>query len=648
MNLNVDTRQQTAFIQLFKSAIDSIDASGRLVAPREQIAKGILFIDSTGTICLIPHNVFQAAVDEYGTDVVAFNRTFHKSFKTMAFGDPMELVLYQMLNYLSTYGMESAGFEALNYVPMELLEIPTDAFNIKRLTIIHLVSLEHAKNLLNEYLKTLTAPNDRIRTAVADLFPFVTNTPDEIKSFEIMAMYCDYKCVYPTNPISGLRYVIYKATGTPMIIKNRRTIETIKRHAQCDVNTEIPARVFTANLPGYASIFLRYKPLFLAFKKYPYCARLINQMRRMSDTYHKPLPDTAIQNFINLMKKGRCLHAITILDKASNRDLVKIINACTARATIDGAPAVYAIRNGRLFVKENGISALNAKDAQVYRYCITKCINKLHARLSETLSGKTFVLPTDIAYAVPTTEKQMLSTIPYGTCIHIPEDFSHVTVGVHWTNNKIKDMESRVDIDLHAHSANANFGWNSYWRDGSDVVYSGDNTNAPIAKGGAAEAFWIKLGQDDIIFDVSLYSGLHKTEFKFFLTSNARNEMHRNFTFDASKLLATPLRLGFNSQHGMTLGMLTEDRFYIYGGALQTGIVPSANYKSAIAGMKNIFKSKMRMSAFLRAVGAWVMTPMDLAQLKQDDPEAAAQVISLMPEDLTPGTLLNLVDGKVE
>ena len=98
----------------------------------------------------------------------------------------------------------------------------------------------------------------------------------------------------------------------------------------------------------------------------------------------------------------------------------------------------------------------------------------------------------------------------------------------------------------------------------------------------------------------------------------------------------------------MTLGMLTEDRFYIYGGSLQTGIVPSANYESAIAGMKNIFKSKMHMSTFLRAMGAWVMTPMDLAQLKQDDPEAAAQVISLMPEDLTPGTLLNLVDGKVE
>ena len=54
------------------------------------------------------------------------------------------------------------------------------------------------------------------------------------------------------------------------------------------------------------------------------------------------------------------------------------------------------------------------------------------------------------------------------------------------------------------------------------------------------------------------------------------------------------------------------------------------------------------MSTFLRAMGAWVMTPMDLAQLKQDDPEAAAQVISLMPEDLTPSTLLNLVDGKVE
>ena len=648
MNVDVNARQQTAFIQLFKSAINSTDTSGRLVTPREQIAKGVLFIDSIGTICLVPHNVFQAAVDEYGTDVVAFNRTFHKSFKTMAFGDPMELILYQMLSYLSTYGMESAGFEALNYVPMEVLEIPADAFNIKRLTIIHLVSLEHAKNLLNEYLKTLTAPNDRIRTAVTDLFPFVTNTPDEIKSFEIMVMYCDYKRVYPTQPISGLRYLIYKVTGTPMVIKNRRTVETIKNRSAYSPVCELPARVFMANLPGYAGIFLRYKPLFLAFKKYPHCARLINQMRRMADTYHKPLPDTAVQNFINLMLQGKYLKALGVIDKASNRDLVKIINSCYTRASTKSVPAVYTVRNGRMFVKEDGIQPLNFETANVYIRCIQECMKALYTRLNEQFAGKTFVLPDDVDYAVPATEKQMMGTIPYGTGVVVPNGRTNLTVGVHWTNNKTNRGESRVDIDLHAHSVNANFGWNSYWRDGSDVVYSGDNTNAPIAQGGAAEAFWVKLGQDDIIFDVSLFSGLPETEFKFFLTGNDRSDMGRNFTFDASKLLATPLRLGFNGQHGMTLGMLTEDRFYIYGGALQTGIVPSANYKSAIAGLKNIFKSKMRMSAFLRAVGAWVMTPMDLAQLKQDDPEAAAQVISLMPEDLTPGTLLNLVDGKVE
>lgn len=647
MSLNVTAAQQAAFIQLFKSAVDSVSINGG-VSPMEQIAHGILFVDGQGSVRHAPQDAYTAAVKEYGAEVIAFNKTFHKSFKEMAYGDPLTLLLQQMMNYMSTYGRESIGLTAGNYVPLEVLEIPADAFNIKRITVIRMLPLMTLKGKLNEYLKTLTAPNDRIRNAVQQLFPFVTNTPDEIKSFEIMVMYCDYKRVYPAQPISGLRYLIYKVTGVPMIIKNRRTIETIKNRSAYSPVNELPARVFMANLPGYAGIFLRYKPLFLAFKKYPNCARLVNHMRRMADTYHKPLPDTAVQNFINLMLQGKYLKALGVLDKASNRDLVKIINSCSTRASTESLPAVYTVRNGRMFVKDGGIQPLNPETANVYVRCIQECMKALYTRLNDQFAGKTFVLPDDVDYAVPTTEKQMMGTIPYGTGVVIPAGRTNLTVGVHWTNNKTKHGESRVDIDLHAHSVKANFGWNSYWRDGTDVVYSGDNTNAPIAQGGAAEAFWVKLGQDDIVFDVSLFSGLPETEFKFFLTGNDRNDMHRDFTFDASKLLATPLRLGFNGQHGMTLGMLTEDRFYIYGGALQTGIVPSANYESAIAGMKNIFKSKMHMSTFLRAMGAWVMTPMDLAQLKQDDPEAAAQVISLMPEDLTPGTLLNLVDGKVE
>lgn len=646
MSLTVNTAQQAAFIQLFKSAAVSTDNINN-VAPLQQIAHGLLFIDELGNIRNAPKDVFDAANREYGVDVRAFNQTFHKSFKTMAFGDPMELILSQMLNYLSTYGMENAGFKVLNYVPMEALEIPLDAFNVKRITIIKMLPLATLKGMLKDYLMTLTAPNERIRNAVQVLFPFVTNTPDEIKSFEIMVMYCDFKGVYPIQPISGLRYLIFKTTGVPMIIKNRRTIEAIKNAGIYGKNADIPARVFMTNLPGYASIFLRYKPLFLAFKKFPNCSRLVNQMRRMAETYHKPLPETAVQNFVSLMMKGKYLQALSVLDKASNRDLIKIVNSCTARASTEDVPAVYTIRNGRLFVKDDGISALTSNEAKLYIRCITECMNKLYSNLQGTLVGKTFVLPTDIEYAVPTSEKQMLGAIPYGTKVVIPERASHMTVGVHWTNNETKHGESRVDIDLHAHSANANFGWNSYWRDGTDVVYSGDNTNAPLPNG-AAEAFWVNAGDTEIMFDVSLFAGMPNTEFKFFITDNDRGDLSRDFTFDASKLLCTPIRLSFNGQNGVSLGMLCSHEFYFYGGSLQTDIVPQANYKSAIAGMKNMLKSKMRFAAFLKAMGANVITPTEHAQMAQEDIEAAAQVISLMPEDLTPGTLLNIVDGKVE
>ena len=246
MSLNVTAAQQAAFIQLFKSAVDSVSINGG-VSPMEQIAHGILFVDGQGSVRHAPRDAYTAAVKEYGTEVIAFNKTFHKSFKEMAYGDPLTLLLQQMMNYMSTYGRESIGLTAGNYVPLEALEIPADAFNIKRITVIRMLPLMTLKGKLNEYLKTLTAPNDRIRNAVQQLFPFVTNTPDEIKSFEIMVMYCDYKRVYPAQPISGLRYLIYKVTGVPMIIKNRRTIETIKNRSAYSPVNELPARVFMAN-----------------------------------------------------------------------------------------------------------------------------------------------------------------------------------------------------------------------------------------------------------------------------------------------------------------------------------------------------------------------------------------------------------------
>lgn len=650
---NLNRVEQAAFAHLFKVTVHEYQVRGE-VDPACQINRGFVVVDENFKPINISQVQAQAIADEYGVDVRCFNNTFHKSFDTVAHGDPLLLVLQQLENYLSTYGREAIGLKAGNVVPLEALNIPVEAFNISKLVIIREVTMGQAVQLLNQYLATMRAPNDRIRRTLDVILDRATIDPDDIKSFEALVMYCDKRGLVPKVPLSGLRYLVYKTTGSPLVIKNQRTVKAIKAYpnswgADQRVKT-LPAIVFGMNMPGYAAIFLRYKPLFLAFKEYPRCGRIINRLRRMADTYHQPLSEDAVQNYIRLMREGKFLNAMKVLDKASNRDLVKIINACLARTAEGGAPAVFTVRNGRIFVKEDGIAPLNAENAKVYRTCIKECSAKLYARLHDVWGDKVFVVNEGVQYAVPTTEKQMMGGIPFGTLVPLTKK-GNFTVGIHWVNPVEHGREQRTDIDLHANSTTRHYGWNGGWGMGQEkLIYSGDNTNAPAATGGAAEAFFVNdTDGEDFIFDVNLFNGIDKgQEFKFFLTSNTRDDIRRDFTFDASKLLAPVVKLDFGDKRHMTLGMLTGKGFYFYDGTLTAGIVPNANYEAAIAGIKNQLDNKMRMSTFLRMIGAYVISPTDAAQLKHDDPEAYAQLIDLTPEALTPATLLNIVDGTVE
>ena len=652
MNMAVRTTlsmaEQAAFVHLFKVIVTNPNIRNSEVAPREQLRRGFIVVNENLQPVDISMDSFRAIDSEVGIEVRNFNQTLHKSFGTVAYADFGYLLMAQLMNYLSTYGAESMGLKAGNFIPAEKLDLPTEFRNVARITVIRKVSHSDAVALFNDYLTRLKAPNTRIMNSVKTLINYATLPIDDVASFEVQIVYADAKGLYPVNPISGLRYLIYKITGNTLIIKNQRTIRVIKAKAEASCSSyfdsktaNLPAAVLRSNMIGFASIFLRYKDLFLAFKKFPGCAPLVNQLRRMADTYHKPLPEDAVQNYVQMMMKGRYMAATKVLNDADNRSLIKIINFCLSRATDEFMPAVYAVRNGRLFVNEDGIAPLTKDSAAMYSTCIRECMKLLHFRLFAFFRNKIFLMPDEMVYSTPTTEKQMMGTIPMGSFMPLS---GNVVVGVHWFNHKSEKGEQRVDIDLHMNSATRHFGWNGGWRDGDETVYSGDMTNAPYPYG-AAEAWYNTVGKEDFIYEVNLFSGPENQEFKVFFTKSDRDQLRRNFTFDPNACIAPPVKLNFADGKHMTLGLLTTDGFYFYNGALTSGIVPQANYESAIKGIKHSLRNRFGMTKFLQTVGATVITMEDYVKL---DDEAKAQVISLMPEDLTQSTLLDLVDGKVE
>jgi hypothetical protein len=632
--------QVYALVQLFKLAPTTLAIRQRIPADRA-LQHGLVFVTPDGQLLAeIPEQVYDAAMNCYGNRADLFNQTFYKSFSTVRDANPLDLVLDQIMHYFTTYGAEALGLKIPTYVPMQELEIPETMVTRKgfKFVVIQFASTEDCIARLNKYLTTLTAPSPSIRNSIETLLPFVTLPTDDIKSFEIQVIQHKRLGTVPKAPVNQLRYLVYVTTGETLIIKNRRLRETIKSAAYRNGNTAVQI-LLECESTGLASIFLRYKPLFLAFKAHQGCAPLINRLRRLADTYHKPLSNVTLQNLTAITSAA---DRAMVISKASTRDLIKVLNS--VRTRIEGThPGVYAIRNGRTFVKEDGLAENNSRALINLGILIHQAIV---ARLRDTIGGKYFYMPDYIDYAVPTSEKQFVGAMPYGTCIYGPDNGAF-TFGVQWFNQK----GQRIDIDLHMNSATQHFGWNAGYRQGAEIIYTGDQTDAPLPKG-AAEAFWFTPQEDDpYIVTANLYSGCEDCEYKIFMTTEKPGKtggryeaQDRKYTYNPNTALFPAMPMKFTGDaHAYTLGMFVGSTFYFYGGTLSNGIVPSANYKQFIEGLAAQLDAKVMIRDLIEECGGFIISDTDNMTT-----EELAEVISLAPEDLTVDTLLNIVDGVIE
>jgi len=447
--------------------------------------------------------------------------------------------------------------------------------------------------------------------------PLATLSEGKIKSFEIKTLKHDLDDTVPQDPQDFLRYVIYKTTGQTLLIKNKYLIDLIKN------STAIAPYIYfnKADVVRLAEIFFRYKPLFLAFKSHDGCAPIINYIRRLADKFHGPLPLTGTRNFSVMSGNEREEWAKT----ASTRDLIKVYNALKTYEYL--VPRVYQIRNGRTYVNNAGKQYFDLSGIALVKYQLT-------LRLKKAFADKSFVLSTNIHYSAPVSEKQFLGNIPYGTLI-LPPYCDNIIVGIHWFNQKDNRVNDRVDLDLHLKSTTMHYGWNSSYR-GNGIVYSGDMTDAPHPKG-AAEAYYIGDTKDTFIVSVNNYTGQQDVEFTAFLTNGTPDIKNKNYTYDVNNNLAAPIPLKFTGDNAaMTIGLINEGKFYITGGNIENSRVPSANYEDYLKGLLNIYLNQLSLYEILAMGNAKIFYPSDT-----DIPDNA---ISLLPEDLTTNTLINLID----
>ncbi len=632
--LNIETNNEQ-LLKLFHICVEP--KFGSIVSADEIMPYGIVFINQKGEVIHeIDKNTRDVAQRLFATTNAMWSNTFHKSLERVAEATIEELIAEQLVHYFSTYGLESFGLKAIPYIPPEALNLNLDASVNKRgFTVIKVVDELTAIQYIDNYFKTTFAPNKMFVEDAIKLLRYTTLEPEEIVSFELKCAQYNRLGLVPADGTTFLRFLIYETTRSTMLIKNCETINRIKGEV---MNFPDLYKYFdSANLTKLAEVFYRFKPLFLAFKAYPYCASYINKIRRLAVKYHKPLGDINVQNVSKLFAEDRFDDAIFAIEKASNRQLIKLYNYFKdISSSDDKTTAIYTIRNGKTYFN----AEVEPKSRVETKSALAVVWAEICRRFRGTLKGKTFFIPSYINYAVPYTEKQFIGTIPYGTKITCPAEKAF-TVAIAWENYK----GNRCDIDLHLSGLKGSYGWNSDYR-GEDnrILYSGDMTDAT---NGASEAFYFNPYDDMYIASVNNYTGYDDMPFKFFLTDKefdhvATGYYHSRPTtppVDVADAIFAPIDLTFKDTNNMNIGFFNDKHeFVFYGGELGSNIVPNhemlANALETIASRAT---NVMSMRELLLMAGANIID-------ETTENREKINYIDLSPASINFTSLLEIVD----
>lgn len=486
------------------------------------------------------------------------NQTFHKSWETVQTATRDELLGHQLLHYLSTYGFRAMGVESdFIYLPAEVSEVPELAKAPVR--VIHGLSADELAErcfaLVNSGIALARETLDDILALLREIDRLPTE-PTDVRNKEFLILLADETGVFTGPPTEFLRYLLYRATGKTLLIKNRETVAAIRAS-----DLRIGQLVADYGAERCAEIFLRFKPLWLAFKQFPVepavatpptigsaftgllakvrskltarnkrprpgtdrppsghvNARTVNRISKLAKKFHRPLPADYL-NGVTALDEVNPAELTAALDKANVFRKIRLLYALSTRLS-GGEYRMYRIRNGKSYVTP--VEDEPQKKAG-YEAAYALVLDHLVAGLD--VKGKTFLFSEGIEYALPATEKMFVGNFPVGSFIRTK---TALTVGIYWEN-----AWGAQDLDLSA-AGLGKVGWNAAYNKGG-VTYSGDITDAP---NGATELLRFGAGVEvPHLVNVNVYSGKPEVAFKVMVGEAA--SVSANYMFQPDELRA--------------------------------------------------------------------------------------------------------------
>lgn len=430
------------------------------------------------------------------------NKTFHKSWLKIKNSTRYELFIDQIKHYLSTYGSD---FKDEVYIPDEVLEI--DGLKLKFKVVKAYTKDEIIAKSLSLLQSGIALKEDTINDIISILVDELdyTFTGDEgIRNKEAIIKIADLYGVLPSDTMEFFRYIIYRTTGESLLIKNHAMIKKIK-----DSNYNPSAQFKQFGLVKLSTIFNRFKPLFLAFKSK--CPATINKISKLSKKHHKGLLSNPLNEVTSRIFVETDNHW---LDNATPFALFKALSACWTR--MNGQDTfVYRVRNGKSFAKSN------LTDVYVSERNYNYILNYIKGRFD--LTGKKIFIPEDVEYALPTSEKMYVGNIPTGSRFY----GDALAVGIYWKNSW-----GARDLDLSGLNIGGKVGWNSNYKQGGSLYFSGDITNAP---NGAVEYLYANRGlTEPTLVMNNVFSGNPDCEFKIIVGKG--DNINKNYMMNPEKL----------------------------------------------------------------------------------------------------------------
>lgn len=456
------------------------------------------------------------------------NKTFYKSWERVQKSDRFTLLVDQIFHYMSTHGTNK---ECDIYIPDDVLEIPNLKLGV---SVINAISEELViDKCLALLCSGIALKEDTLNDvfSLLDMLDYQFTGNEGIRNKEANILIADKFKIYPEVPEEFLRYVLFKSIESTSLVKSDDTVTQIKS-SQFDVSVMFKSY----GLKRIAPVFNRFKPLFLAFKSSnANNSSVINKIVKLSKTLHAPMVSNPL-NMVSFMKLADAdMHW---LSNATVYALFKALSACYTR--MNGQDSfVYRVRNGKSWTKAKSVNI------EVCSHNYSLILNHLKTRIDG--QGRTVFIPSNITYALPTSEKLFVGNIPTGTKF----TGKALAAGVYW-----KDSWGASDLDVSGLNIGGKIGWNANYNDEDHgLTYSGDLTSAP---NGAVEYLHIADGiaETPTLVMNSVYDGDPTAEYKIIIGEG--DDVTRHYMMSPNKVIAEIKTASV--QKSTVLGMIMPEK----------------------------------------------------------------------------------------